>query len=47
MDGRTGPEADACAADGSLAVLALRYLNPAGAHASGLIGERPRVTPTT
>lgn len=36
---------DACAADLDLAVTALRYFNPVGAHPSGLIGEDPRGTP--
>lgn len=36
---------DACAADDDLCVTALRYFNPVGAHASGLIGEDPRGIP--
>lgn len=36
---------DACVASPALAVMALRYFNPAGAHVSGLIGERPTGTP--
>ena len=32
---------DAAAADPELSVVMLRYFNPAGAHESGLIGERP------
>lgn len=37
--------ADACAADGSLRAANLRYFNPVGAHASGLIGEDPTGIP--
>jgi UDP-glucose 4-epimerase len=37
--------ADAGRADPSLKVATLRYFNPVGAHASGLIGEDPRGTP--
>jgi UDP-glucose 4-epimerase len=36
---------DACAADPALRVLCLRYFNPVGAHASGLIGDNPRGVP--
>lgn len=36
---------DAFRADGSWSIALLRYFNPAGAHASGLIGEDPRGTP--
>ena len=36
---------DECAARPDLAAMSLRYFNPAGAHASGLIGERPRGRP--
>lgn len=36
---------DECAARPGLAAMSLRYFNPAGAHASGLIGERPRGRP--
>ena len=36
---------DACAADPALRVLCLRYFNPVGAHASGLIGDNPRGLP--
>ncbi len=36
---------DECAARPDLAAISLRYFNPAGAHASGLIGERPRGRP--
>ena len=32
---------DACKADPELSVVLLRYFNPIGAHASGLIGEKP------
>jgi len=32
---------DAAAADPELSVVMLRYFNPAGAHESGLLGERP------
>ena len=37
--------ADACEADSEWTVASLRYFNPAGAHESGLIGERPSGTP--
>jgi UDP-glucose 4-epimerase len=37
--------ADACARFENLAVIALRYFNPAGAHPSGLLGEAPPGTP--
>lgn len=36
---------DLCAADPEWRVALLRYFNPAGAHASGLIGEDPRGVP--
>lgn len=36
---------DATAADETLHAVVLRYFNPVGAHASGLIGEDPRGTP--
>lgn len=36
---------DECAARPALAAMSLRYFNPAGAHASGTIGERPRGRP--
>ena len=36
---------DLCAADPELNVALLRYFNPIGAHASGLIGEDPRGIP--
>jgi UDP-glucose 4-epimerase len=36
---------DACAADPRLAMVALRYFNPVGAHESGLIGEDPLGVP--
>jgi len=36
---------DECAARPQLAAMSLRYFNPAGAHASGWIGERPRGRP--
>jgi UDP-glucose 4-epimerase len=36
---------DLCAADPGFAAISLRYFNPIGAHASGLIGEDPRDTP--
>ena len=36
---------DYCAADPSLNVAVLRYFNPIGAHASGLIGEDPNGIP--
>ena len=38
---------DLCAADPELNVALLRYFNPIGAHASGLIGEDPRGIPNT
>jgi UDP-glucose 4-epimerase len=38
--------ADACTSYGQLRVIALRYFNPIGAHASGLIGEDPRGVPS-
>ncbi len=37
--------ADACASDGGLSVIALRYFNPVGAHPSGGLGEEPRGAP--
>lgn len=37
--------ADAAAADPKMAMIALRYFNPIGAHPSGLIGEDPSGTP--
>lgn len=36
---------DQCVADGDWSVAALRYFNPIGAHASGLIGEDPQGIP--
>ena len=36
---------DCCAADPTLNVALLRYFNPIGAHASGLIGEDPKGIP--
>lgn len=36
---------DLCAADPGFAAISLRYFNPIGAHASGLIGEDPSDTP--
>jgi UDP-glucose 4-epimerase len=36
---------DACTADGTLSAALLRYFNPVGAHASGLIGEDPQGIP--
>lgn len=36
---------DAAFADASLSVILLRYFNPVGAHASGLIGEDPQGIP--
>jgi len=36
---------DVCASDPAFAAAALRYFNPAGAHASGVIGESPNGTP--
>ena len=36
---------DAAAADPALSVMLLRYFNPVGGHASGLLGERPQGTP--
>ena len=38
--------ADACARHDDLAVIALRYFNPVGAHPSGTLGEVPRGVPT-
>lgn len=40
-----GMLADLAAADPSWAIACLRYFNPVGAHASGLIGEDPRGVP--
>lgn len=37
--------ADLCAADPEFGAVTLRYFNPIGAHASGLIGENPADTP--
>ncbi len=37
--------ADLCVSDPSWRVACLRYFNPVGAHASGLIGENPRGLP--
>jgi UDP-glucose 4-epimerase len=37
--------ADVCVSDPSWRVACLRYFNPAGAHASGLLGEDPRGIP--
>lgn len=37
---------DQCAADPLLKAVLLRYFNPIGAHASGLIGELPRGVPS-
>ena len=37
--------ADACGSDPRWGVACLRYFNPAGAHPSGTIGERPNGTP--
>ena len=37
--------ADWCAAEVSRSAVALRYFNPVGAHASGMIGEDPRGVP--
>lgn len=36
---------DVCSADAGLAAVNLRYFNPVGAHASGLIGEEPKGEP--
>jgi UDP-glucose 4-epimerase len=36
---------DVCGADPQMSVVSLRYFNPIGAHASGLIGEDPRDIP--
>ncbi|MGH8293085.1 MAG: UDP-glucose 4-epimerase GalE [Gammaproteobacteria bacterium] len=36
---------DLCTADPEFRAVALRYFNPVGAHASGLIGEAPQGTP--
>jgi UDP-glucose 4-epimerase len=36
---------DWCAADAARSAVSLRYFNPIGAHASGLIGEDPQDTP--
>lgn len=36
---------DACRANPSFSAIALRYFNPIGAHASGLIGDSPLGTP--
>lgn len=37
--------ADCCRADDKLTAICLRYFNPIGAHASGLIGENPNGIP--
>jgi UDP-glucose 4-epimerase len=37
--------ADLCSADAGFRAAVLRYFNPVGAHASGLIGEDPRGVP--
>lgn len=37
--------ADHCHANANWRVIMLRYFNPIGAHASGMIGEHPRGTP--
>jgi UDP-glucose 4-epimerase len=37
--------ADLCASDAAWRVACLRYFNPAGAHASGLLGEDPKGIP--
>jgi len=37
--------ADLCSSDPSWSITALRYFNPVGAHASGLIGEDPQGIP--
>lgn len=37
--------ADLCRADATMTVMSLRYFNPVGAHASGLIGENPNGIP--
>lgn len=36
---------DACVADSEMSVVLLRYFNPVGAHASGLLGEDPNGRP--
>ncbi len=36
---------DLCVSDADLSVVLLRYFNPVGAHASGLIGEKPSGIP--
>ena len=36
---------DVCVADPEMSVVLLRYFNPIGAHASGLIGEKPNGIP--
>jgi UDP-glucose 4-epimerase len=36
---------DVCASDPGLSAISLRYFNPVGAHASGLIGEAPNGVP--
>jgi len=36
---------DVCRADPSWSITSLRYFNPVGAHASGLIGENPTTVP--
>ncbi len=36
---------DAVAADSAMSVVTLRYFNPAGAHPSGLMGEKPSGVP--
>jgi UDP-glucose 4-epimerase len=38
---------DVAAADATMRIAVLRYFNPVGAHASGLIGEIPMVSLTT
>ena len=38
--------ADLAAAEPGFAAISLRYFNPVGAHASGLLGEDPRLPPT-
>jgi len=37
--------ADLCSSDPSWSITALRYFNPVGAHASGLMGEDPQGIP--
>jgi len=37
--------ADLCSSDSSWSITALRYFNPVGAHASGLMGEDPQGIP--